>query len=242
MLGTFIKIPTSHAIEILGDLGFDFVVIDAEHAPFDRGDVDHAVLACRAAGVASLVRVTDALPPTLMSPLDCGADGVLVPHVCTAEQAREIVAHCRYRGGKRGFANTNRAGRYGGTGLWEHVDNSDGGISVVAMIEDPEAVEAIDSICAVEGLDALFIGRGDLTIALGEPGSRAPKVTAATETIAAAAQRAGKPVIALAPPGEEADWLKSLGVTVFLVSSDQGFLRQAAAQAYEGYGKMRTDG
>ncbi len=242
MLGTFIKIPTSHAIEILGDLGFDFVVVDAEHAPFDRGDVDHAVLACKAAGVSCLVRVVDALPATLMSPLDCGADGVLVPHVSTAAQAREIVAACRYRGGKRGFANTNRAGRYGGTGLWEHADAQDGGVSVIAMIEDPEALEHIDAIAAVEGLDALFIGRGDLTISLGAPSPRAPVVVAATEKIAAAGVKAGKPVIVLAPPGEEADWLAGLGATVFLVSSDQGFLRQAAADALKGYGTMRTAG
>ncbi len=84
LLGTFIKTPTGHAIEILGDLGFDFVVIDEEHAPFDRVAIDNALLAARAAGTAGIVRVAAPSAANLLSVLDSGAIGVLVPHVSTA--------------------------------------------------------------------------------------------------------------------------------------------------------------
>ena len=95
LLGTFVKTPTGHATEILGDLGYDFVVIDAEHAPFDRVATDAALLAAKAARCASLVRVQSASPWHLLSALDCGATGVLVPHVMTATQARDVARACR---------------------------------------------------------------------------------------------------------------------------------------------------
>ncbi|MDH3233657.1 MAG: aldolase/citrate lyase family protein, partial [Alphaproteobacteria bacterium] len=166
LVGTFIKTPTGHATEILGDLGFDFVVLDEEHAPFDRGSIDIALLAARAANTAGIVRVPSANPASLLSVLDCGATGVLVPHVDTAAKAREVVAACRYREGNRGFSNSPRAGGYGRLGVWDHVDRSDAQVAVIAMIEDPPAVDVIDTIVEVEGLDAVFIGRGDLTVSL----------------------------------------------------------------------------
>src|SRR5260370_10923616 len=80
-LGSFIKTPTSHATEILGGVGFDFVVIDEEHAPFARVTIDMALLAARAAGTAGIVRVAEPTPAKLLAVLDDGATGVLVPHV-----------------------------------------------------------------------------------------------------------------------------------------------------------------
>src|SRR5690606_28845736 len=88
VIGTFIKTPTGHATEILGDLGFDFVVIDQEHAPFDRATIDTVLLAARAAEIAGIVRVPEANPSAVLSALDCGATGVLVPHVASPDMAR----------------------------------------------------------------------------------------------------------------------------------------------------------
>src|SRR3954451_14515027 len=93
--GTFMKTPTGHATEIFGDLGFDFVVLDEEHAPFERSSIDHALLAARARGIAALVRVASGPPANLLSVLDCGAMGVLVPHVASVDRAQEVVAACR---------------------------------------------------------------------------------------------------------------------------------------------------
>src|ERR1700759_139453 len=87
LLGSFIKTPTSHAIEILGGLGFDFVVIDEEHAPFDRVAIDMALLAARASGTAGIVRVAEATPAKLLAARDDGAASVLVPHISTVAKA-----------------------------------------------------------------------------------------------------------------------------------------------------------
>lgn len=235
VVGTFIKTPTGHATEILGDLGFDFVVIDEEHAPFDRVTTDQVLLAARAAGTAGIVRVATPSAASLLAVLDDGATGVLVPHVSTAEKAREIAAACRYRGGRRGFSASPRAGRYGGTAMWAHVDAQDAQTTVIAMIEDPEALDHIDAIAAVEGVDGFFIGRGDLTVALGAASMDAPEVRNAVERIAKAGRAAGKGLCAMVGRAAEAGWLRELGVTAFIVSSDQGFMRQAAAQALDGF-------
>jgi len=230
LLGTFIKTPTGHATEILGDLGFDFVVIDEEHAPFDRVATDGALIAARAANTAGIVRVASPSPESLLAPLDCGASGVLVPHVFSAEKAGRVVAACRYRGGKRGFSNSPRAGGYGRLAVWDHVEAQDSAVTVIAMIEDPEALDEIEAIADTAGLDGFFIGRGDLTVALGATGAGDEKVRTATKRIAAAGKAAGKTVCAMTPGGDDAKWLKELGVTAMIVASDQGFMRQAAAR------------
>lgn len=235
LVGTFIKTPSGHATEVLGDVGFDFVVVDQEHAPFGRVEIDQVLLAARAANTAGIVRVPSARAPDLLSVLDCGAIGVLVPHVSTRQVAQDIVAACRYRGGKRGFSNSPRAGGYGRLGIWDHVDHNDAQTTVIAMIEDPEAVDSIESIVDVAGLDGVFIGRGDLTVAYGAESPGADEIASATEKIATAARAAGKAVCAMTAGGDDASWLKDLGVTAMIVASDQAFMRQAAAKALQDF-------
>jgi staphyloferrin B biosynthesis citrate synthase len=237
LLGSFVKCPTGHTTEILGSVGFDFVVIDEEHGPFDRVSTDMALMAARAGRTAGLVRVPDT--GRLLGALDDGAIGVLVPHVSSPQIAREIVALCRYRGGKRGFSNTTRAGDYGGRGMWAHVDAQDAEVTVIAMIEDPEALEHLDAIFATPGLDGVFVGRGDLTVALGAKGLDSPETQMAAEAILTAARRADKPVcIMVAGAAEAAEWMK-LGASAFIVSSDQGFLRQASAKVAGDFAPLR---
>ena len=230
LVGSFVKTPTSHTIEVLGDVGFDFVVIDEEHGPFDRLAIDHAILAARAAGTAPIVRVAEPTAAKLLSVLDDGAAGVLVPHVSSVAKAREIVSACRYRGGKRGFSNTTRAGRFGRYSMWEHVDISDAATTVIAMIEDPEALDEIDAILAVDGLDGVFIGRGDLTVAFGAETQASAPVRDAVDRIVAAASAAGKPVCVMVGSAADAEPFRPMGINTFIVGSDQTFLRQAATK------------
>lgn len=237
LVGTFIKTPSVHATEILGDIGFDFVVVDEEHAPFDRCQTELVSLAARAANTACIVRVPDV--PRLLGVLDDGATGVLVPHVSTPARAREVAAACRYRGGKRGFSNSPRAGRYGGVGLWGHVDAQDAMVTVIAMIEDPEALDTIDDIVATDGLHGVFIGRGDLTVAFGAENPDAPVIVDAVEKITAAARKAGKPVCVMVSGAAEAAKFKAMGASAFIVASDQAFMRQAAGKALEGFSGLR---
>lgn len=224
LVGTFLKTPTGHGVEIIGDAGFDFVVIDQEHAPFDRSSTDVALAIACARGLPALVRVAG--PETVLSVLDGGATGILMPHVASVEQARAVVAACRYRGG-RGFATSTRAGRYTAVSTWDHIDRSDAETVVIAQIEDVAAVPQAAAIAGVEGIDSLFIGRGDLTAAFGDRSSDR-QVRDASDTIAAAARAAGKIVSVHTGNASEGAYLMGLGASVFVFGSDQGFLRQGA--------------
>lgn len=232
LLGTFIKTPAPHAVEVMGSAGLDFVVIDQEHAPFDRVTLDTLILAGKAAGIAVLVRVPGGEARDILPALDCGAQGVLVPHVDSADRARRVVAEARYSG-QRGFTNSSRAGGYGAAGFQEHIAGSDARTAVLAMVEDLAALAVLPQIVGVEGLDAVFIGRGDLSNALGADSPSAAPVVAATEKIAAAARSAGKALCAHVDRADSPDvsWLRGIGVTAFIVSSDQGLMRRAALQA-----------
>lgn len=228
LLGSFIKTPTSHSIEILGDIGFDFVVIDEEHAPFDRAAIDVAVLAARAVQTAALVRVSS--EASILSALDCGADGVLVPHVASVERAKTVAAAARYRKGTRGYSPSGRSGRYGGDQSWPYMDRSDARIATIAMIEDASALDDIERIVEVEGIDGFFVGRGDLTLALSAESSSSEQITAAVRKIATAAKAVSKPVMVMAATREEGDAFGEMGATAFILSSDQGFIRKAGSQ------------
>jgi 2-keto-3-deoxy-L-rhamnonate aldolase RhmA len=231
LVGSFLKTPTLHAAEILGGMGFDFLVVDEEHSPFDRQATDAALFAARATGAAGFVRVQSPAAHHLLSVLDCGATGVLVPHVATAALAAQVAAACRYRGGRRGYSGSVRSAGYGGGKMWDYIAAADAATTVVAQIEDAEALDEIDAIAATEGIDALFIGRGDLTAAMGAPTNDAPAIRDAVDRIAAAAKRAGKPVMVFVGSMKEAEWLRGIGATAFIHSSDQGLMKQAAGKA-----------
>ena len=230
LLGTFMKTPSAHNTEIIGGLGFDFVVLDEEHAPWDRGTLDMGLLAARAFGTAGIVRIARPDPTSILSVLDDGAIGVMVPHVDSAPKARDIVSWSHYKGGSRGLG-IGRGGEYGARGA-DHVPFADKTTTVIAMIEDRKAIDAIDEIAAVPGVDCLFLGRGDLGLSLGQA-KGTPTLAEAVEIVAAAARKHDKPLAAVVPAmtSDEAKWLMSLGVTAMMVLSDQSFMRQAATAA-----------
>jgi 2-keto-3-deoxy-L-rhamnonate aldolase RhmA len=231
VLGTFIKTPISHPVEIVGQAGFDFVLIDQEHSPFDRMSVDVACLAARAWNTAAIVRVAEGTPANILSVLDCGAAGIMVPHIDTPEKAAVIAASCRYRTGSRGFANTTRAGAFGSVSFEDHMNQQDREVTCIAMIEDAHALNHLAEIAAIDGIDAFFIGRGDLTAALG-----VDRMNEAVKVITAAARIADMPTMALVSSKEDARAMKALGVSAFVYSNDHNMLRMAALQALKDYG------
>lgn len=235
MLGTFVKLPTTQVIEILGGLGFDFVVIDQEHAPLDRAQIDLMCLAARASGLAPVVRVGDPGAANVLSALDCGAVGIMFPHVVSAPVAADCVARCRYQGGVRGFAGLSRASDWGAVSGPTHIARQDSEIAVIAMIEDRPAVAEVPAIVATPGLDAIFIGRGDLGATFGADPEAKTKVAALTQQIAAATVAGGARLMMLATDTADAAAMRGLGATAMLVASDHNFLRSAAAQALRDY-------
>lgn len=229
MHGSFVKISDPCAVEIFGGVGFDFVVIDQEHGVFDRAAMNLSLLACRASGIDGVVRVPQLRSDAIAAALDCGASGILAPHVTTVEDARALVAACRYRKGQRGFSGVTRAGAYGANAMWTQIDAADAGIAVIVMIEDPAALDNVADILAVEGLDAVFIGRGDLTVALGAHSRNDAIVGEAVDRILDAGRRHHKPVWVMVDSSEEVAAFLARGATSFIISSDQSMLRKAAA-------------
>jgi len=227
-IGTFIKTASPQVVEILGTTTLDYAVVDAEHAPFDRNMLDLMLLAGRAAGIPLLVRIPDTAPATILQVLDLGAAGILVPHVDSAEHAKEIVARARYRnGGVRGFSSSPRFAGYGTMGMKAALDAGDA-TCVLAQIESREGLASAEAIAAVPGIDALFIGRADLALAMGFEDIRHPDVTAATTRIIKAAVNAGKVASMFVPNEKEREQFALEGASCFVIGSDQSLLRSAA--------------
>lgn len=229
LAATWIKTPHPHVVEVLALSPLDALVLDAEHAPFDRAAIDTCLLAARAGGKPCLVRPASADAAQLLQALDSGADGVIIPHIRSAEEARAAVAACHYGPGGRGYAGSTRAAGYTTRGMAAHRAAA-AGITIIAQIEDSEALERIDEIAAVDGLDALFIGRADLTVSLDCASPDESRVVEAVRAICAAGRSAGRRVgMFVARQADVGRW-RSEGATLFILQSDQEFLLAGARQ------------
>ena len=229
LLGTFLKTPSPILVEVLASCGLDLLCLDAEHAPFDRGTLDACIFAARACGLPVIVRTPTSAPEHILTALDCGADGVLLPHIRSGEEARAAVKAATYRPGGRGYAGSSRAARYGEASMAEHRAAAAARTVVIAQVEDVEALDAVEAIAATEGLDALFVGRIDLTVALDAPSPDAPVVVDAVERVIAAGAVAGRPVGMFVPRNADVPGWWAKGATLFLQGSEHAFIRAGAA-------------
>jgi len=230
LLGTFIKTPHFHNTEVLAHTDLDVLCLDAEHAPFDRSDLDTCVLAAKSQQKPVIIRVPDSENATILNALDLGADGVVIPHVLNAEHARRIVQKCFYGPDGRGYAGSTRFAGYTTSKLPDNLAANKKETCVIAQIEDLEAVEDIDAICQVEGIDCIFIGRMDLTVALQQTDASHPDVLAAVNKVVAATQKHNKNCgMFVGNLNELPLWIKA-GVSLFLLGSDHGFMLSGAAQ------------
>lgn len=228
VVGTFVKTPAPIVVEVLTLTALDCLCLDAEHAPFDRGSLDACILAAQSGGMDVLVRVPSGAPEHLLHALDCGATGVVVPHVRSVAEAEAVVKAAHYGPGGRGYAGSSRAAGYTTVPMARHKAKSAGQTVVIAQIEDPEAVEQIEAIANVAGLDALFVGRVDLTVAYDAETQDDPRVTAAVERVCAAGLAAGKPVGMFLARTEDVAYWRGRGASLFLLGSDHVFLLAGA--------------
>ena len=220
LLGTFVKTPHPHIIEVLALADLPFIVLDAEHAPFDRTTLDSCILAARANQLPCIVRVQDSHASTILNALDCGATGIQIPHVCTAEQAEKLVKISHYGEGGRGYAGSSRAAQYATKAMADHLSDSKKNTVVIAQIEDPEGVINAESIAAVEGVDALFIGQVDLAVSYGAASVNEECVREASIKIIKAAQQVNKPIGMFVANALAAREWNELGVNFFCVGSE----------------------
>ena len=230
LIGTFLKTPSMMTTEVLSRTELDVVCLDAEHAPFDRADIDRCLLPLRHAGMASLVRVQSAAPEQILNALDCGATGVVVPHVDSVEKARACAAAAKYGDRGRGYAGSTRAAGYASNSIAQNLSLNADETVVVAQIEDLAALGCIDEIAQVEGIDCLFIGMMDLTVALGAAAADDPRVVEAAEKICCAAREANRRIGIFVPTIDEVAFWRQRGVSLFLMASEHTFLKQGAAK------------
>lgn len=234
--GTFLNAGSIVVADVLSAVGYDCLMIDGEHSPVGYETAMALTIACQGRGTAALMRIADRDPALMKRALDLGVDGVMVPMVSSAEEARAAVASFRYPPeGIRGMAaGVVRASGYGhrvadylATGRHEPI--------LILQVETPGAVEAIDEIVAVDGVDMLFIGPFDLSANLGHLGQPDhPVARAAVAKVEQAAKRAGRWLGTIETDGRPASALFADGYRLVLGSADLVLLREAASQRIAG--------
>lgn len=242
VFGSFVKLDAPAIAELYGIAGFDFVILDAEHGCYTHAGLENMIRTCERMGMSSVVRTPDAGEANILHVLDSGASGIQVPSLRSAAEVREVIRKAKYWPlGERGSARACRAAAYGTLPDYEQRANRETLVSV--HVENKEMVEDIEALCAVDELDVLFIGPGDLSASLGHPGDAAhPDVVAAIDRVieVAAGRKHIGTVVANAAQLESyvargvryIAWLSELGML-------RGALNAAAAnfKAYRGESK-----
>ena len=237
VLGVFVKIPALHIVEVLANADLDFIVLDAEHGPFNTQSLDQCVLAARANNLPAFVRVADSSAREILRALDIGAAGIFVPHIKSANAALAAIAATRYTLGNRGFSASHRAGDYGAVEPRQYIKASDQSTIVIGQIEDVEAVDNIDEIAAVSDLDALFIGPADLTVSYKVADWDDPVIEHAIDKVCHSARQAGRTVGIYQPGVKKVAAYREKGVSLFTISTDQALLLTAARTISEEFNK-----
>jgi 2-keto-3-deoxy-L-rhamnonate aldolase RhmA len=231
-LGTWVKIPAMESIELVALAGFDFVVIDLEHSAMSIESAYRQIGIALLSGVSPIVRIPSLDAGIVQRILDSGAEGIMLPHVDTAEQAEAAVSAVRFPPlGTRGVGSTSRAGSWGTVPRSEYLRYGQEEVVLIAQIESGLAARNAGAIAAVEGVDALLIGAADLSTSEGKTESDAEIVAIIADAIAAT-KAAGKP-IGNAGGASAAAVQASVdsGYCFTLMSNDASLLGSAAAAA-----------
>lgn len=223
VFGLLNSIPSPLMVEMIGYAGYDFVVLDMEHVCVNPETLENMVRAAECAGMTALVRVPNAAPKAILRALDCGALGIIVPHVRSRAQAKQAVAASRYHPlGMRGIAGGRTTG-FGTIDLPAYLERANAEIMVVAMIEDREGVDNIDAILSVEGIDMVLEGAIDLSQSYGVPGqAQHADVQAGIERIATACQQHAVRFCAIPRTTDQMGSWHARGVQAYLLGDDRG--------------------
>jgi 2-dehydro-3-deoxyglucarate aldolase/4-hydroxy-2-oxoheptanedioate aldolase len=200
--------------------GADYMVLDLEHSSTSVHGMLPLLQAAEGGGTPVLVRMADHGRTAIKQALDLGAESLMFPFVQTAEEARAIVDACLYPPkGQRGFARMTRASRY--TAWADYPERAGDRTLIVLQLETPEAIDRVEEIASIDGVDAVFVGPGDLAASLGHLGQPAhAEVKAMMAACAARARRLGKPIGTVAGDPELAAWAFEVGYSFVSVSND----------------------
>jgi 2-dehydro-3-deoxyglucarate aldolase len=226
LVGPMITLSSPEVTELLAGVGFDWLFIDTEHTPIEPPQV-HALL--QAAGsTPCLIRLPSSEPTPIAKALDVGAAGIIVPQVNSAEQARHIVDCAKYAPAGRRGRGLGRAHRYG-LKLAEYSETANDTVAVIVQAEHRDAVNNIESIVNVEGLDAVLVGPYDLASSLGRPGDVGhAEVREAIERVGTVCLNRGLPCGMVGLSAEAIRPYIDLGFTLIVVGIDVLLLGDAA--------------
>ena len=171
LFGVFVELPTPAAVEIAGATGWDFVVIDCEHAPIAAASLPDYIRAAEAVSIPAIIRIPSNTAEWIQAALDAGAAGVQIPQISSFEAASQAVEMARFHPiGKRGFNPFVRAARYSCEEPTRFMERSNQEVALILQLESAAAVNAVNEIVKLPGIDAIFLGPYDLSQSLGEPG------------------------------------------------------------------------
>ncbi len=222
-------------VEICGQVGFDIVWFDMEHGFITFAEAENLCRIGSGLGMLTLIRIPDAQRQNVLKAAECGPDIINLPMANSPEIVEELVRHARYTPeGDRGFIGGSRAMNYGrGEPIAEQRARVNQGLCLMAQIETQQAVERVEAICRVPGLDIIFLGLGDLSASMGVVGqTNHPTVMAAADQVIATARSQGKLVAVPGRPADVALWANK-GVDVVFCTGDITSLRSGLESAYE---------
>jgi len=227
-IGLWSSLSSNYSVEVIAGAGFDWILLDTEHSPADLENLLTQLQAAAPYPAHPVVRVPWNDMVTMKRVLDIGAQSLLVPYVSTDEEARKAVSYTRYPpAGVRGVAGTTRATRFGR--IKDYARRAHEEICVLVQVETQAALDNIDAICAVEGIDGVFIGPADLHASMGFPGEIAnPKVKPLIdEAIRRIRKRGCAPGILTPSEADARHWLEC-GALFVAVGADVGILARGA--------------
>ena len=227
-IGLWSSLSSSYSVEVIAGAGFDWILLDCEQSPNDLESLLTQLQAAAPYATHPVVRVPWNDMVNIKRVLDIGAQSLLIPYVSTAEEAKAAVAHTRYPpAGVRGVAGTTRATRFGR--IKDYAKRAHEEICVLVQVETQAAVDNIEAICAVDGVDGVFVGPADLHASLGYTGEIAnPKVKPMIDEAIKRIRKAGKAPGILTPNEADAKhWLGCGGLFV-AVGADVGILARGA--------------
>ena len=229
LFGTMVTLPTASTAEILTDCGFDWLFVDAEHGPLDTGDI-LGILQAVGHRVPCIVRVPECSEAWIKRVLDLGAHGVIVPQTNTPETVGEVVRHARYAPtGGRGVGLA-RAHGYGFR-FDEYVQSANEDIAVIVQAEHRDAVDNIEQIVAVPGIDAVLLGPYDMSASYDKMGKiDDAEITSAISRVISTCRDAGVPVGSFGVTSEAVRSYADQGCQFLCAGVDVLFLGGAAAQ------------
>jgi 4-hydroxy-2-oxoheptanedioate aldolase len=227
-IGLWTSLGSPISTEVAAGAGFDWLLLDMEHSPNDLRDIYGQLQAMGEGTAQPVVRVPSDDPGIIKRILDTGAQSLMVPNVEDADQARRVVAATRYApAGFRGFSQSPRAARFGRIPDYHARANAE--ICVLVQVESRRALDNLEAIAAVEGVDGVFIGPGDLSASLGYLGQQNhPEVVRTIEEAIARIGRTAKAAGILTPSEELARRYIAAGTRFTAVGSDLGLLARSA--------------